>query len=453
MRASAFLLALLLLAGGAAAEVSLGPTEVLELVCGVGPPGLEPHPFDSSVAFVACSSEDPGASSIRIAPDAPMAFAGVDYFLPGDLNCSESLANCGNPTGFSFGSVGKLRLDPDLEGTLLARGWVTTTNCELVVPFDAISGGEWPLLYQGGDRDSVPTKRCISGDYTTYADAGLGSSVDAFATNLTSDVLRVGSRLLVSTANFSRAGSNPILFPGTVLLFDIDDSGPQTRVTPASPPFIVTSDPNPTALSPLPGGLVAVTNTGLLDVAFPPLVTGVGSIDIIDPAAGALLGSIPLGAGNPGGRSLALDPNGSIAVLGSSTLRALFAVDIRGLASLPPAEIDPRLQRPSCNGSDEDEAGGLPCLRRRVIHDFAAPLLLPPRPGASGSAGFVVEVRFSASGDFIAATSFNDGGIGLVAFDSRNLDRPHPYLPSRFGAPETLAATPPSGQFGDECCP
>ncbi|MBW2282748.1 MAG: thrombospondin type 3 repeat-containing protein, partial [Deltaproteobacteria bacterium] len=45
---------------------------------------------------------------------------------------------------------------------------------------------------------------------------------------------------------------------------------------------------------------------------------------------------------------------------------------------------------------------------------------------------------------------FNDGGLALVEFDSRNLDRPHPLLPSRFGAPETLAATEPSGPLGAE---
>ena len=61
--------------------------------------------------------------------------------------------------------------------------------------------------------------------------------------------------------------------------------------------------------------------------------------------------------------------------------------------------------------------------------------------------------RFGASGSFAAATSFNDGGLALVAFDPRNLDRPHPLLPSRFGVAETLAATGPAGEIGEECCP
>jgi hypothetical protein len=50
-------------------------------------------------------------------------------------------------------------------------------------------------------------------------------------------------------------------------------------------------------------------------------------------------------------------------------------------------------------------------------------------------------VRFGASGDFLAATSFNDGGLALLAFDPRNLALPHPLLASRFGVAQTLAAT------------
>jgi hypothetical protein len=224
-------------------------------------------------------------------------------------------------------------------------------------------------------------------------------------------------------------------------------------VAPATPFFVLTSDPNPIALTPLPGGRVLVTNAGIHDAAFPPILTGEGSIDVLDPGAGRLVGSIPLGPGNPGGRSLALDPTGSVALAGSQTVRQLFAIDVRGLDELPVAPIDPGLQRPSCNASSADSAGGLPCLRSRVIRGADDPIALPPPPGASGIHSLVSEVRFAPTGEFAVATSFNDGGLALVAFDSRNLDRPHPLLASRFGAAETLAATGPAGEIGEECCP
>ena len=137
---------------------------------------------------------------------------------------------------------------------------------------------------------------------------------------------------------------------------------------------------------------------------------------------------------------------------GSHTLRALFALDIRGLAALENPGIDPTLQRPSCNDTAAASAGGLPCLRARAIHGSANPLALPAAPGTSGTAGFVPQVRFSASGDFVAATSFNDNGLALLAFDPRNLSLPHPLLPSRFGAPETESTLAPP-VFGSECCP
>ena len=435
---------------GVVLQPGVEAVDTLPLFC-PAPPAIEAHPFDPDLAFVSCAAVVPGVFGIGITPGVALDFADPVYILPANLNCSESLANCGDPTGFDFGTLGNLYLDP-MDGSL-TRGWVTTSNCELVVPFNSSTGADWPVIYQGESRRSVPTKRCIAGSFTTYDSDGTGTAITGFDTSLTSDVLRVGSRLLVSTSNFERVGSNPILNPGTVLLFDIDDSGPQTSIEPATPPFIVTSDPNPTALTALPGGLVAVTNSGLLDVAVPPLVTGVGSIDVIDPVAATIVGSFPLGKVNPGGLSLAIDPTGSVAVVGSQTLRALFAVDIRGLQDLPRPDLDPTLQRPSCNDVMGAEAGGVPCLRKRVIRGFENPIALPPPSGAAGTAGFVVEVRFGASGDFIVATSFNDGGLGVLAFDPRNLERPHPLLPSRFGPAETEVAAPPSGGFGDECCP
>jgi hypothetical protein len=92
-------------------------------------------------------------------------------------------------------------------------------------------------------------------------------------------------------------------------------------------------------------------------------------------------------------------------------------------------------------------------MRSRVIRGGANPIALPAPPGSSGAWSLVSQVRFAVSGAFAVATSFNDGGLGLVAFDARNLDRPHPLLASRFGSAETLAATSAAGSIGQECCP
>ncbi len=404
------------------------------------PPALETHPTNPNRAFVATSNNGPGVFEFQITPGQPMPWAGASFDLVYDPNCS----------GFGSPILANVALE---RGTGETRGWIATSVCELAVPFDWASGAGWPLLYSGVSRMSVPTRHTLTGGFTTYPSSGAPLAIPSFTTILTSAALRIGNRLVVSTSNIRQSGSNPIWNPGTVLFFSIDDSGPTTTVAPASPFFAITSDPNPIALTELSGGRVAVTNAGNFDASFPPLVTGQGSIDILDVATGLLVGSIPLGPGNPAGRGLALDPTGSVAVAGSTTLRQLVAVDVRNVATLPTAPVDARLQRPSCNGTTAASAGGVPCLHERVIRGGVNPIVLSPPPGSSGAYSYVPQVRFGASGDFVAATSYNDGGLGLVAFDPRNLARPHPLLPSRFGVAQTLAATGPAGEIGEECCP
>ncbi len=412
----------------------------LDLVDGLGicafAPALERDPGVAGQVLLAC--EFPAVLvPLSVPLGGPIALSAPAHALAPDHNCSES--------GGALPRIANLSTD----GADWA--WLATSDCELAVPVDLATGANVWLLYQAVLRKEVPTRHTLTGSFTTYLDAAPGSPVASFDTSFTSAVLRVGDRLLVATSNLKTAGSNPEFYPGTVLLFDIDESGPTPQVAPATPPYLVTSDPNPTALTALPGDLVGVTNTGLLDPAFPPFVTDDGSVDVIDPAAGVLLGSIPLGP-NPGGRSLAVDPTGSVAVVGSHTLRALLSFDLRGLADLPDPGIDPTLQRPSCNDGPGPSAGGLPCLHSRVIHGAANPLALPPAPGASGTAGFISEVRFGESGDFVAATSFNDNGFAFATFDPSEVALPQPLLPSLFGPPVTLSV-PLTGGFGSECCP
>jgi hypothetical protein len=432
-----------LASGAGAATLSVGPVGFDVFFFEPFSPALEFHPADPDRAFIADAETLPGVVELRIAPGQPLAYGSVGYELPPNLDCSESAP-------FTTPRLGSFSLEP-LPGP--TRGWITTSTCELAVPFDYATGADIAVSYAGQTRLAVPTRHLLSGSFTRYAASGPGEAISTFKTNFTSAALRVGQRLVVATSNVHQAGSNPSFNPGTVLLFELDESVSPPRVTPSTPFALLTSDPNPIALTALPGGRVLVTNAGIHDVAFPPLLTGQGSIDVLDPAAGRWVGSIPLGSGNPGARSLALDPTASVALAGSQTLRQLFAIDVRGLDDLPAPAIDPGVQRPSCNATGAESAGGLPCLRSRAIRGGSNPIALPPPPGASGTWSLVSQVRFSPSGTFAAASSFNDGGLALLAFDARNLDRPHPLLASRFGAAETLAATAAAGSIGAECCP
>ncbi len=404
-------------------------------------PALEAHPTNPDRAFIADSESLPGVWQLRIASGQSLALAGASYQLSANLNCSES-------TPFNVPRIGGFWLEPSGP----TRGWITTSSCELVVPFNYATGAGVTVSYSGANRTAVPTRFTLTGSFTRYQNGGGGASISSFKTNFTTAVVRVGNRLVVATSNLQQSGSNPVFNPGTVLFFSIDDSGATPIIAPATPFYAVTSDPNPVGLAVLSGGRVAVTNAGLFDVAYPPLLTGEGSIDILDPQTGSLVGSIPIGVGNPMG-ALALDATGSVGLASSATFRRLYAVDVRGVGSLPLAPVDPRIQRPSCNDSNAESAGGVPCLRERAIRAGANAIVLPPPPGGSGIYSFVPNVRFAPSGDFAVATSYNDGGMAFVAFDPRNLSRPLPLLPSRFGVAETLAATGPSGVIGAECCP
>jgi hypothetical protein len=404
------------------------------------PPAIEASPADPNRAFVADSESNPGIWQIRVGSGQSVALSGASYQLSANLDCSESSGLTPRVGGFT------------LEPSGPTRGWIATTGCELAVPFNYATGAGVTVSYSGANRTAIPTRQELFGAFTRYQNGGGGASVPSFKTKYTSAVLRVGNRLLVATSNLQTTGSNPVFNPGTVLFFSLDDSGATPVLAPATPFFAVTSDPNPVGLALLPGGRVAVTNAGIFDVSFPPLVTGQGSVDILDPASGSLVGSIPLGVGNPMG-PLALDPTGSVGLASSATFRRLYAVDVRGLSDLPLAPVDPRIQRPSCNDSSDASAGGVPCLRARAIRGGANAIVLPPPPGSSGIYSYVPAVRFAPTGDFAVATSYNDGGMAFVAFDPRNVTRPHPLLASRFGAPETLPATGPAGVIGSECCP
>jgi hypothetical protein len=427
------LLAALALAGAArAAGLVEGPGDEVVLGC-PSPAGLEAHASDPDLAFAACTSLLEGVFAFRVDPSAPLALelSIPPYSLPANMPPAPVID------------------DVWIESEAL--GWVTTSGYESAAPFDPRTGQPRSVRSGGVTRTWLPTGIVITGSFVRTD----GLPVASFPTNFTSAVLRVGNRLLVATSNLATFGSNAEFHPGTVLLFDLDDSDPGLLVAaPATPPYIVTTDPNPTALALLPGGLVAVTNTGRLLLSNPPAAGGPASVDVIDAASGALVVSIPLGAAAPTFDAIAVDPSGSVGLLGSAVRRALYAVDLRGLDALPLAPGNPQAQRASCSGGSAPGTGGVPCAFERLIAGPSSPIWIPPCASCSSATdGYVAEVRFGASGDFAVATEFNDGVVALVAFDATDLGAPHRLLASRFGAPEGFAVTPPVGTFGAETGP
>ena len=145
------------------------------------PPALEVSPTDPNRAFVAVSTNGPGIFQLRIAPTQSLAFAGASYQLPGNLNCSES-------TPFTTPNLGGFSFE---QGSGRTRGWITTSSCELAVPFDYSTGAGVSVLYSGQSRTAVPTRVTLAGSFTRYQSGGGGAAITSFKTNFTSAALRV----------------------------------------------------------------------------------------------------------------------------------------------------------------------------------------------------------------------------------------------------------------------
>jgi hypothetical protein len=369
---------------------------------------------DPNVAWIGCPSIAAGAFPFSIDPSGGLGAAGAPVLLP--------------PIG-----AGVFLDDIWVERADLA--WMTTSGTEAVLPFDPVARQLVPVRFEGSLQAHAPTQRTITGSFWRSD----GSPISSFQTDYTSGVTRVGDRLVVVSSNFFSEGLNPVNDPGTLLFFDIDESQPgEIGVSFAG--YLITSDFNPSAVTALPNGLVAVTNSGVIRLTTPPSATSGGSVDIVDPQAQALLTSIPLGLAGPAYRELAWESTGSVALLGSAVFRQLYAFDLRGLDSLPDPGIDETRQRTSCN---DGGGAGLPCAGHRVLRGVPNPIPIPPSPqGAPTSEGFVPEVRFGASDDFAVATAADDGLLVLLPFDPRSVDGPHPLLDSRFGPVETFQVTP-----------
>ena len=367
------------------------------------------EPGTPDIAWLGCPSIAAGAYPFAIDPNVSLAAGGTPFFVP------------------ALGA-GVFLDDVWLERSDLA--WLTTSGVEAVVPFDPSTGAAIPLVVDGVPTDHISTSRSFVGSFQRSD----GTSIAGFPTDFTSGVTRVGDRLVVATSNFHSEGLNAVNDPGTVLVFALGESTPgQLDVSYVG--HAITSDFNPTEVTALPNGLVAITNTGVIRLTTPPTATSPGSIDVFDPQTLSIRASMPFGVGGPAYRKLAVDATGSLGLVGSAVFSELYALDLRGLDQLPDPGVDETTQRTSCNVGP---GGGVPCASERVLRGPSNPIPIPA--GAPQHSGFIPEVAFGASDDFAVATSSDDRLLVLLPIDPRNLDGPHPLHDSRLGAVETFSA-------------
>lgn len=212
-------------------------------------------------------------------------------------------------------------------------------------------GEDYPYLPgTSAERTAISTKACVYltpetgvANATSMGDA-IGQhaccdrlpDVPSFMTAFTAGMALAGGHLFVATSNLDLPQAfRGRYFPGTVLVYDHDPQTDPRAIQPnVDTPVIFTSGFNPTGVAPYqtPRGrdLVLVANSGALRI-------GVGAsnilsesfIDVIDVASRRLVATVPMGYAGLGLEGIAVDPLKRVALVGSWTLRVIYAIDLR----------------------------------------------------------------------------------------------------------------------------
>ena len=286
---------------------------------------------------------------------------------------------------------------------------------------------DYPFLPPGGTeapRTAISTRACVypgagavdSGSVAIGKHALCDAAEPAsYLTNLTHGATVAAGRLFAATSNLRNSGQARF-YPGTVLVYDFEETASALRVRPhATSPVLFTSHFNPTGLARFVTGsgreLVLVTETGAIGAG-----TGTrnlhteSAVDVIDPVALRVIATIPLGLAGAGFEGVAIDRGGRIGLLGATSGRQLYGVDLRALDDArlyegdgPPVLLD----------------GLTPGFSDARIFDADHPLALPERGEGAPPAqcnGFT-HVAWSYDATEVFATDFCDGDVSRVRVD------------------------------------
>ena len=237
------------------------------------------------------------------------------------LQLSQSFAGVISPSGTGF--PGNLYIMSTTRAFLLTSSHV--------IDFNPTTGNVNTTVELLGELD-LGAYHPISGSFDVDGDGSEEDAIQTVSMSYPSDLAVQGDKLFITMSNLISPILPAIAGPGTVRVFQINSSNPYLTAT-TSP--IITSDFNPTGVTPLPDGTVAITNSGVSDifdaVAHP--ITN-SSIDIIDPSTNTITANISLGAASLSFKRLAVTSDGSTAYVGSASYGELYAVDLENLTVL-----------------------------------------------------------------------------------------------------------------------
>jgi len=290
--------------------------------------------------------------------------------------------------------------------------------------FDPDDWPFWPTPGASFERTGFSTRTCVYGDglMDSLGDP-IGVNVfcdgirNGFVTGFTAGSAFIGDRLFVATSNLLRSGRAQYA-PGTVLVFEFDRSfdPPFVRPDPTAS-IVMTTGFNPTSVTAYttPSGrdlaLVGLTGMILLGTG-PDRVQTESSIDVIDAQSRVLIATIPLGRAGLGFDGLAIDSTGRVALIGASTGRALFGIDLAALDD-PMLGLGPEPLPIVLDGSD-------PTYADARLYDADAPFALPKRSNGPPDSQCATQTSVALSSDTNsgAASDFCDGTLSVLSIQT-----------------------------------
>jgi len=317
---------------------------------------------------------------------------------------------------------------------------VSASDYEEVIFFELPSGeltqlqvgnadGDHPYLPEALElRTAVSTRVCVYPPQPAVD--SLGDAIDperlcdpsspGYLTSFTAGkaVVEVGegSALFVATSNVERA-SQARFNPGTVLVYTIEETEGGLAISPdPEVPAIFTEGFNPTAVATYTAHpaaqareLVLVTTTGAIGqgTGADNIETG-GAVEVIDAASRGLVARIPLGLAGPAFEELVVVPGQRMALLGATSQRRVYAVDLTPLD-------DPALyQRPA--GEVVSLDGTQPPFPDARIYWADSPFEIPARadgPDPRVCAG-QTSVAVNVDQTRVFVTDFCDGTLSVL---------------------------------------
>lgn len=166
----------------------------------------------------------------------------------------------------------------------------------------------------------------ISAPYDINGDGAPESKTSAIDMSYPAGLAVANNKLYITMSNYISPIMPAVAAPGIVRIFNVLDSSPY--LTEAKRP-VITTDFNPTGMTVLPDGLIAITNSGVSDisggVAHP--ITNSG-IDLLNPMNDLIEGNISLGKASLSFQEMAVTSDGKTAYIGSASFGEVYAIDL-----------------------------------------------------------------------------------------------------------------------------